>query len=294
MRPRILVLGAGGHIGYHIATGLGDNCDVVPVVGRFLPHGMRAKSCDITIEDDIAGLVSDARPDVVVNAAALTDADLCQKKPELAQKINVDGALNVAKACARSGAYLIHYSTDLVFDGIKGMYTEEDEINPLNVYARSKADSENITLGANRDTAILRTAIVYGPGSGNGKSFFEASVDRARNNEKVRLFTDQYRSFLYIGDSAKAAIALFEARSKGVYHVAGPDRLSRCDFMLKVFQYLNVSTDSVESISLKDLPDMAPRPADCSLDSSKITKATGWRPSSFNEAMEKIKKRIRF
>lgn len=294
MTPKILVLGAGGHIGYHIAVGLSDKCEVIPVVGRFCPPAIRAQSCDITLGNDVAGLISDERPDVVVNTAALTDADLCQKKPLLARKINVDGAFNVAKACAKTGAYLIHYSTDLVFDGLRGMYREEDEINPLNVYARSKADSENIALDANRETAILRTAIVYGPGSGNGKSFFETSIDRARDNEKVRLFTDQHRSFLYIGDSAQAVMALIEARPRGIYHVAGPERLSRYDFMLKAFEFLNLPTDNVESMSLKDLPDMAPRPADCSLDISKLTNETGWKPSSFDEAMERIKKRIRF
>ena len=291
MNIKVMVIGAGGAIGFHIARGLAEKCEVIPVIHDFRPAGMSgAVRVDITNAEGVENLVRRIRPDAVVNTAALTNADFCEKNRDAARLVNVTGARNVARACEKSGARLVHYSTDLVFDGRKGMYREEDEPNPLNTYAVTKLESEKAVLSISPGSAVLRTAIVYGRGSGRAPSFFETVIEKVKKGESVPLFVDQYRTFLYVEDSAAAVFSIIENGLSGVYHVSGDERAGRYDFMARVLRGLELPTESLERVRMTDLPDLAPRPADCSLDNSKLKRETGWRPSGFEESLEKIRK----
>ncbi|VAX19763.1 dTDP-4-dehydrorhamnose reductase [hydrothermal vent metagenome] len=287
---RVIVTGAGGCIGSHVVRGLAGQYDVTPLFHEYIPEGAtKGSSLDITDAAAVVKFIDNVKPDAVVNLAAIADPDTCEKNKELAKLVNVQGAENIAKACANTGVYLIHYSTDLVFDGQKGMYTEEDPVNPLNLYAKTKADSEKVVLSANPLTAVLRTAIVYGKGSGKRQNFSEYAIAQIRNGKGLKLFTDQYRSFLYVEDETSAISALIESSVTGIYHACGGERKSRYDFTVDIMRRLDLPTDKIEGISMDDIKGHAPRPKDCSLDNSKIKRDTGWRPSSFDKAMPRFK-----
>ncbi len=293
MKRKAAVIGAGGNIGIYVARELMRDYDVIPVFHSYVPSGLVGEFLNVADLDAVRRFVKSKKPKIVVNLAAIADPDVCEKNPELAKKVNVDGAHNLAKACDEVGAYFIHYSTDLVFDGKKGMYKESDPVNPLNVYAATKARSEEAVLAVTKNAAVLRTAIVFGKGAGKRKNFFEHVVACAREGRVQKLFTDQYRSFFYVEDSALAVRSLIENRSTGLYHLGGARR-GRYEFTLKVLKDMRLPTGTMVGVSMDDVGSHALRPKDCSLDSSKLTRDTGFTVTPLPEAIEKFKVSLGF
>jgi dTDP-4-dehydrorhamnose reductase len=291
MSHKILVLGAGGNIGCWIAVGLAKSHDVVPVVHDYIPAQLsEAIKLDITRTEEVVKLITTTRPSAVVNLAALADPDACEKNPALARKVNIDGSANVAHACAEVGARLVYYSSDLVFDGKKSFYTESDTPNPLSLYGETKLKGERASLDINPGmTAILRTSIVYGKGSGKRPSFIESTIKKSRDGMGIVAFTDQYRSFLYAEDSATAVAGIIDRKLTGIYHAGGDDRMSRYEFMMYLFKKMNLPQETLVPSKMSGVFGAAPRPADCSLSSEKLKRDTGWRPTSMGEGLERFR-----
>jgi dTDP-4-dehydrorhamnose reductase len=293
MRKNVLVIGAGGNLGFCLARFLSNEYTVHATVYNYCPDQLDAERLDITDRGAVESMIDKVRPDAVVNLAALADANVCEKIPDEARVINVDGAENVARACNRSGdIYLVHFSTDLVFEGTGGPYNEEEKTNPINVYGATKAESESAVLSSHKNSAILRTAIVYGAGSGKRPNFFEFLIGQAQNKIDSKIFTDEYRSFLYADDSASAAACLISSGLTGIFHAGGDERISRYEFVTKMLSGFGLSEKILEPIKISDLKGQAPRPADCSLISDKLKTGTGWRPSSFRQGIERFKQSL--
>lgn len=289
MKEKVAVIGAGGNIGVYVLRGLESmGYNTVPAFHDYVPQSMTGATLDITDEKSVSEFFKAGKPDSAVLLSAIADPDACEKNMERSRQVNVTGAKNVAKVCDSRGAYLIHYSTDLVFDGKKGMYKEQDSVSPLSEYGKMKADSEKAVLGISEQFSVLRTAIVYGKGSGKRKNFFEATIENLKKGEPVNLFTDQVRSFMFVEDSATAVAGLIKDRLAGVYHAGGQERISRYDFMVEMMKLLQVPTDGILPVSMEDILGMAPRPKDCSLDSSKIAEHTGFSPTSMDEAAKRM------
>jgi len=292
MNRKVVVIGAGGNIGFWVAMGLAKSHEVVPVVHDYIPPQLSgAIKLDITRTEDVVELIAATQPNAVVNLSALADPDVCEKNPALARKVNIDGAANVAHACARVGARLVYYSSDLVFDGRKTLYTESDTPNPLSLYGETKLKGETDSLEINPGmTAVLRTAIVYGKGSGKRPSFIESTIEKSRDGMGIVAFTDQYRSFLYVEDSATAVAGIIDRKLAGVYHAGGDERMSRYDFMMSLFKKMNLPQETLVPAKMTGVFGAAPRPEDCSLSSEKLKRDTGWRPTSMSEGMERFKR----
>jgi len=283
MNEVFLVTGAAGNLGVRVTRRLAREGAVVPTAHDYLPDGLNAGRLDITNVQEVERLIARVRPTVVVNLAALADANVCEKNPEQARAVNSEGAGAVARAAARAGAFLIHVSTDLVFDGKKGMYAEDGRAEPLGVYGASKLAGERAALGSGARAAVIRVGIVFGAGSGKRPNFFESAAAKARAGETVSVFTNEWRSFMYVEDAAEAVAAVARSRAAGLWHAAGPDRLSRFEFTLALFVALGLPLEALRPIAIGDLPGQAPRPADCSLDSARLIRATGWRPRPLRE-----------
>lgn len=291
MKRKVVVIGAGGNIGLWVALGLAKSREVVPVVHDYIPPQLSgAVKLDITRAGDVEELIASERPRAVVNLAAMADPETCEKNPALSRKINIEGAANVAHACANVGARLVYYSSDLVFDGQKSLYTENDKPNPLSIYGETKLRGESDSLEINPGmTAILRTAIVYGKSSGKRPSFIESAIEKSRNGIGTPAFTDQYRSFLYVEDSATAVAGIIDHKLTGVYHAGGDDRMSRYDFMLMLFKKMGLPQETLVPEKMDAVYGTAPRPADCSLSSEKLKRDCGWRPTPMSEGMERFR-----
>ncbi|HQN76204.1 MAG TPA: SDR family oxidoreductase, partial [Methanomassiliicoccales archaeon] len=204
-----------------------------------------------------------ACPELVVLCAAMTNVDQCEREPDAAYKVNMEGTLNVAAECRSSGAKLVYISTDYVFNGLKGMrYHEFEPVDPLSIYAKSKLEGERVTLDAGRGNLVCRVSVVYGWNRVSGKSNFVTwIVDSLRNGREVRLYDDQYVSPTYAPSAARDILELGLGKLKGVCHTSGPDCLSRYEIGTMVAEVFGLDASLLKAVSTAEMPLLAKRPA---------------------------------
>ena len=211
MKPRILLIGSTGQVGHELAGTLTRIGEVV------VPE--RA-ALDLTRTPDVARIIHDAYPQVIVNAAAYTAVDLAEKEPERARAINTEAPAAMAVAAAELNALLVHYSTDYVFDGSKeSPYAEDDSTNPLNVYGRTKLDGENAIRDSGCRHLILRTAWVYAT---RGKNFLLTILRLASQREELRIVSDQIGAPTWAHEIARATSSMLERHAAAAAGDAPP------------------------------------------------------------------------
>ncbi|MCL6697316.1 dTDP-4-dehydrorhamnose reductase [Sphingomonas sp. NSE70-1] len=237
--------------------------------------------------------IVEARPDVVISAAAYTAVDKAESEPALARAVNVQGPTAVAEAARLLDVPLLHLSTDYVFDGTKpSPYCESDPTNPAGVYGQTKRDGEEAVLSAHDNVAILRTAWVYSP---FGSNFVRTMLRLAADREEVGVVADQFgnpTSALDIADGLLAVAHNLRASAnpamRGIFHMAGCGSASWADFATAIFEASASArgpTARVRPIETKDYPTPARRPSNSQLDCTKLDRLHGvrlpdWRGST--------------
>lgn len=255
---KVLVTGAGGMLG----------ADVVAAARR-LSHevvGFDRDELDITDPARVERLIARERPGAVINCAAWTAVDSAEENEPEAELVNGEGAGFVADAAAKVGANVIYPSTDYVFDGTKkGPYTESDETNPLNAYGRSKLAGERATAHFNRNSFIVRTSWLFGPGKGN---FVETMLRLGESGGPVVVVHDQVGCPTYTGHLAMGLVRLVDSPKYGVHHMAGGGSCSWYEFAMEIFRQSEVVTRVMASTSeMMERP--AKRPANSVLGSGR-------------------------
>ena len=239
---------------------------------------------DVTSWDAVLKIFETHRPASVINASGFTDVDGCESKAEAAHRVNAIGPENLARAAAKSGALLLHVSTDYVFDGSKGVpYREDDPINPLGIYAKSKADGEERVRRANPENhCIVRTQWLYGL---HGKNFVDTIARLAQTTDVLKIVDDQFGSPTYAPDLANALLKLVGMRGRGTFHVTNSGHTTWFGFARKIVEQLDGTRVNVEPMSTKELQRPAPRPLYSVLDNSKFNKFTGSALRNWEEAL---------
>jgi dTDP-4-dehydrorhamnose reductase len=214
----------------------------------------------------VASLIAEARPDVVIHAAAYTDVDGAEANPDRAFAVNALGSRHVAQGAAESGARLIAVSTDYVYDGAKqGPYREDDPVAPLGLYGASKLAGEREILKAKPDAVILRTAWLYG----EGKNFVETILRLARGRDELRIVDDQHGSPTAAADLATVIAALLQTPCAGVYHAVNAGTCSWYEFAREILRLAGIDR-RVVPIRSSELVRPAKRPANSVLDCGKL------------------------
>ncbi|MGA2687354.1 MAG: dTDP-4-dehydrorhamnose reductase [Candidatus Korobacteraceae bacterium] len=181
MSLRLLITGANGQVGWHLQRTLAPMGEVLPI---------DIQEVDLTDLNAVSRTVRDFAPDIVVNAAAYTAVDKAESEPDLARAINVAAPAQIAQECARTGALLVHYSTDYVYDGNKPTpYEENDATGPLSVYGQTKLEGDQAIMASGSAHIILRTTWVYDI---RGKNFLRTALRLAREKEELRMVGDQF------------------------------------------------------------------------------------------------------
>lgn len=228
--------------------------------------------------------IKTSKPDCVIHCAALTNVDRCEVEKENAWMNNVLGTKNIADACKETGAHLIFFSTDYVFDGAKGLYMESDVKNPLNFYGQTKLIGEWLVSQLEKHT-ILRPSVIYGAGRQN---FVTWVIDSLKNGRAISVVTDQYNSPTLNIDIAHAVKTLAEKGMYGVYHCAGDERINRYDLAIKIADAFQLDPSLIRSACTADLKQCARRPKDSSLSMEKI-KGAGIKMSNIETGLKKMK-----
>jgi len=282
----ILLLGAGGQLGRETAALARERgLDLV---------ALDRAGLDITDADAIEAVIGREKPAVVINAAAYTAVDRAESEPELATAINATAPGDIAAACARHGAALIHVSTDYVFDGTKdGAYVESDPIDPLGVYGATKAAGEQAVRDGLERHLILRTAWVYGA---YGANFLKTMLRLAGERDRLTIVADQRGSPTATRDIAEALLIAADGFIKGTatpgtYHFAGTGVTTWHGFATEIVtraaRYTG-RTPEVAAITTAEYPTPARRPANSELSSELFAARFGYRAAPWQQRVAEV------
>lgn len=236
--------------------------------------GLDSSQLDIRSRDSVIETVQRYKPGIIFNAAGITDVDGCESRSEDAFSVNADGPGNLAGACAAVGAFLVHISTDYVFDGQKGApYTETDPVNPLGIYGKSKAEGERLVREILPDHhCIVRTQWLFGL---HGKNFVEAILEGARESDRLTVVADQYGCPTSTVDLSHALIGLCEIGARGTIHVTNAGVTTWNAFARRIVDLAGLPGVRVDPITTDELNRASPRPLYTVLDNSRFIELVG-------------------
>lgn len=235
--PKILVTGANGYLGSNLRQYLkAKDYDVYGITSKEV-NEKKVYRLDITCFEDLVSLFKEVKPNIIIHTAAINSLSECEKDHNLAIKVNVNTTKNIINAISQinSDAKLIFISSDYVFDGRRGNYREDDEVNPQTFYGKTKVLSENDLRNNLENYIICRTANIYGRGGGN---FFNFVINNLNQGKIIDVFDNVFFTPTYIDYLLDSLMELINIDYKGIIHIAGRERLSRYDFALKIVESL--------------------------------------------------------
>jgi dTDP-4-dehydrorhamnose reductase len=286
---RLLITGASGFLGWNISRIAKSDWTVF---GTTFSHPFSIQDVslirvDLTLFRDLKRLFDDVKPDAVIHTAAMTDPNLCQQNRALSHNINTQVPINIAGLCSDLDISCLFTSSDLVFDGLKPPYSEDDEPSPISFYGEEKAVAEAGMKDRYSSTVICRMPLMFGDPGPVATNFVQPMLHAIQSGKTVNLFTDEFRTPVSGRDAAKGLLIALNTLP-GMIHLGGSERISRYKFGKLVCETLGLSNARLTPCRQEDLKMPAPRPPDVSLDSSKAI-ALGFSPKSLKEGIEALR-----
>lgn len=273
---RILVTGASGLLGLNLAIQASRQHEVVGVVyhNSLMNVPFEVLSVDLGAPEALEHVIAFSRPDWIIHCAAMANLEDCEKSPARAARINtwLPGAL--ADYASFLGARMLHISTDAVFDGERGNYSEEDEPNPLSVYARTKLEGEQAVLRANPQALVARVNF-YGWSLGGQRSLAEFFFNNLSANRPVRGFTDVFFCPLLVNDLADLLLEMVTKDLSGIYHTVSSECISKYDFGAAIAKQFGLDGTLISPTSWKEGGLTARRSPNLTLNTGKLSAALG-------------------
>ncbi len=294
---KLLVTGASGLVGGAVArlAALAGH-DVSGVVGRYsgdLPGVSRRIALDLSHQEQVARIITELRPDVVINAAAVSEPAACDQDPVRSQRLNVDLPTCLAGLAARIGFRLLHLSSEQAFRGDRAPYRREDPVDPINLYARQKVASEQaVHAAAPIRAATVRAPLLAGNSPSGRRSLHERLLADWATGRTPRLYVDEIRQVCHADNLAAALIELAQRPELlGVFHWAGAEPLSRHDLGLRIREHFGLDDRRAPLIAVRRADDPAAaavRQADLRLDLAPLDSALAVKPETFAEQLAQM------
>ena len=251
-----------------------------------MSDGFEYAELDILNNQQVKDVIERYKPDAIIHTAAMTNVDVCEANKELCHQLNVDAVQNLISLCETHKIQLVHLSTDFVFDGADGPYTEEDAVNPLSYYGESKVLAEELIKASKANWAIIRTILVYGITSDMSRSNIVLWAKGAlEKGLPINVVNDQWRMPTLAEDLAEACLLAVEKDAQGVYNVSGKDYMSIADLVRKVADYWDLDKSIMSEISSESLNQTAKRPVCTGFVLDKTIKDLNYKPHSFEEGL---------
>ncbi len=290
MKQKVLITGGTGLLGINWALAIKDLFQVViSTHSREVSlDGVDAINVALESSAQVIAALEEQKPNIVIHTVGLTSVERCEKDLELARKVNVGLAHNVALACNELGIKLVHISTDHLFSGDTQMSNERDELAPVNNYARTKADAELAVLDVCHDALVIRSNF-YGWGTSYRKSFSDHIISSLRQGERVTLYRDVYYTPIVIDELVSVVHSLLDINFSGVVHVAGNERVSKYDFGMMVAEVFGLDDNLIDSGYISDRDDLVQRPKDMSLDNSKMSQLINRKLGAVLSQIQKLR-----
>ncbi len=273
---RILVTGASGLLGLNLALEASQEHEVFGSVNRNVIQttDFTVLQSDLTVPGALEELMDEYQPEWVINCAALANLDACEANPVLAQQLNSEFPGNLANYVAKGGARLVHISTDAVFDGKRGDYTEQDEPNPLSIYARTKLMGEEAVLTANTQAIVARVNL-FGWSLTGTRSLAEWFFNYLFAGKSIMGFTDVFFCPLFVNDLAKILLKMLDVGAQGLYHVVSRECSSKYDFGVRLAEIFGFDGSLIRPALVSEAGLTATRSHNLTLNSNKISSVLG-------------------
>ncbi len=286
----ILVTGAGGLLGSKIIGKAKMNHIVYPTHAT-RPFSPRSIHMDITDKAEVKSVLSKIKPDVVIHTAAETNVDKCETEKEHAMKVNAEGTKALAETCRKIRAKIVYVSTDYVFNGRKGLYTEDDAPNPVNYYGLTKLKGEQYVRNLSNNFVIVRTSVLY-DAHPKKLNFAKWVIEQLTEKKTITVVEDHYNSPTLAANLADAILEIVENGLKGLYHTAGCERISRYGFALRIAHVFNLDESLIKPIGMDELKNwIAKRPQDSSLCVGKVQREIQTELLNVEQSLNEMKEK---
>lgn len=290
---KILVTGSNGLLGQKLIVLLAKNPDIEVIATargqNRLPikEGYEYYSMDITNGEEIEAVVSKTRPNAIIHAAAMTNVDQCEFEKDNCWAQNVKAVEDIVNVCTKYDIFLCHVSTDFIFDGVSGPYSEDAEANPLSFYGWSKLAAEFLIKKSTIRWAIARTVLVYGIAFDMSRSniilWVKKSLEEGKN---IKVVTDQWRTPTLAEDLAIGTFLITENETEGIFNISGKDLLTPHQMAIMTADFFKLDKSLIASADSTTFSQPARRPAKTGFILEKANKVLGYKPHSFKEGIE--------
>lgn len=295
----ILLTGSNGLLGQKIVYLLLQRKDIRLVATSFGPNrlteqkGYEYCSLDISDKTQVNEAFERFKPDVVINTAAMTNVDACEAEKEKCVALNVTAVEYIVQACEKYNTHLVHLSTDFIFDGQAGPYKEEDKPNPISYYGWSKLEAESIIQKSNISWSILRTIIIYGIVDNMSRSNVVLWAKVAlEKGQAINVVDDQFRSPTLAEDLAEACISASLKRSRGIFHISGPEIMSILELVQRVASFYKLDASLIKPSKSDSLNQPAKRPPYTGFIIDKARRELDYKPHSFEEGLKLLQEQL--
>jgi len=285
-KKRMLITGVSGLLGNNLAYYFKDK---YKILGLYLSHpvimpGMNTTKCDLSINGPIKEIIADFNPSIVIHCASLTSVDRCEIEMDLADKMNVLSTRNLVDSLREKDAQLVYISTDSVYDGVKGDFSEDDDINPLNHYGRTKYEGE-VEVFKREKSFVLRTNI-FGWNMQDKRSLGEWMLGELQSGRKINCFTDARFSSIYTMELARVIDIATQYDIRGLYNCGSVNSCSKYEFAMKIADVFGLHKELINPILIEDFMFTAKRGKNLSLNSDKLQRTFNYRLPTIDHSIE--------
>jgi len=293
---KIAITGTNGLLGQHLVhLLLTQGYQVVALAkgedrNSFESHpNYKYYSADVTEDFDLHDVSCIEKPDILVHAAAITQVDECELNQDNCWEVNVQGTVRALVAAELYSKRFIYVSTDFVFNGETGNYSEIDEASPVSYYGVTKLQAESFVTDCEIPWAIVRTCLVYGNAlSGTRSNIISWVRQNLEQGKTIKVVSDQVRTPTYVEDLAKGILLIIEQSAEGIYHISGKDVLTPYQMAIRTADYFGLDKQLIEKVDASVFMQPAKRPPKTGFDISKARKELGYEPVGFEEGLRKM------
>ena len=287
---RILITGAFGQLGHALQSILSKKSNYELIcTGRKVKKGQEGIPLDIRNQVALKELINTTAPDILVNLAAMTNVDACELNPKLAGEINVAGLEHI---CDSFKGKIIHLSTDYVFDGTSGPYKEDDPLNPISIYGKTKLASEHILLEKDIKNLVIRGNVLYDYSPHTSASFLNWVVSSLKGNQEIKVVEDQFNNPTWTRSMSDIIELSIENDLEGIIHWGDSVHISRFEFAKLIAKKFSLNESLIKPVLTSELNQPARRPLQSGLSTEKLVNMLDIIPPSIDDCLDEIIKTI--
>ena len=287
---RILITGAFGQLGHALQSILSKKSNYELIcTGRKIKKGQKGIPLDIRNQVALKELINTTAPDILINLAAMTNVDACELNPKLAGEINVAGLEHI---CDSFKGKIIHLSTDYVFDGTSGPYKEDDPLNPISIYGKTKLASEHILLEKDIKNLVIRGNVLYDYSPHTSASFLNWVVSSLKGNQEIKVVEDQFNNPTWTRSMSDIIKLSIENDLEGIIHWGDSEHISRFEFAKLIAKKFSLNESLIKPVLTSELNQPARRPLQSGLSTEKLVNMLNIIPPSIDDCLNEIIKTI--